>query len=330
MRNLVLISFLVFFAGCTQTNTQSRIPCDEPIFDYSPIALDKIKHVVPLGNLNPEGGHTLPTRHMYFYPTEPTELVAPARIRLTNLHYFIGNDDYEIGFEVCEDVRGYFIHLDTLSPVLAEKVGLDDCEGDMCFMDLDFWVEAGEVLGTVGGKTNFDFGLIDSRITHDFVNPLRYGSHILSAVCCLDYYNNSMKELLYSRLDGDSCGTVMHDVEGTLQGNWFEESANQGYQRETYSKELAFVPDNVNTSMGIVSVGGTITEPSRWGFTPTHEGTVNREPSEIVPGDAYCYEHWSGDRVLIQLLDETTLKIEHQIGLCEEPYVFENPFTYLR
>ena len=145
-----------------------------------------------------------------------------------------------------------------------------------------------------------------------------------------DYYNSSVRELLYAKLQGDSCGAVMKDVPGTLQGNWFEESAVYAYFYETYAKELSFVPDNVNSSLSIVSIGGTISEPDRWGFTPTHEGFVNRDPSEVNPGEVYCYEHWRGKRVIVQMLDDTSLKIEHQIGLCVEPYVFESPFTYLR
>ena len=40
-------------------------------FHVSPVAVDQIRFIVPLGSLNPPG-HTLPTDHIYFYVADPS------------------------------------------------------------------------------------------------------------------------------------------------------------------------------------------------------------------------------------------------------------------
>jgi hypothetical protein len=70
----------------------------------------------------------------------------------------------------------------------------------------------------------------------------------------------------------------------------------------------------------------------KWDLAPVHSGTVNREFSEITPGDSvYCYQA-SGmpGRILIQLTTTTTLSIEHQSGTCTGKVAFINSVAYQR
>jgi hypothetical protein len=53
------------------------------VFVVSPIPTDKIRAIIPLGNLNPRGGHVFPTDHIYLdYGDQPDLAVAaPAQGR---------------------------------------------------------------------------------------------------------------------------------------------------------------------------------------------------------------------------------------------------------
>lgn len=326
----VSIFLLLSILGC-----EKPMRCEEPLFATSIVDIDKLDYIIPLGNLNPPG-HTLPTRHMYFWVTEPTDLLAPARIRVTNLHIFIGKGDYEIGFEACSGVNGYFIHLDTLSSRLESEIGYDDCAGDLCFVELDMWFDEGELLGQVGiNGLSFDLGMIDERVQNEFVSQQRYGDYLVNAACGLDYFSEEITAPYYSKLRGTDehrCGTIAQDVPGTLQGNWFFSQGTTAYSSETYNQELAFVHHPENPSKGVISIGGSLIEANTWHFDPRHEGFIDREPSEVVPGAIYCYERegWEGERIIVEMLDTMIMRIESQMQLCSEAYIFQNPMTYYR
>jgi hypothetical protein len=273
---------------------------------------------------------------MYFWVTEPTDLLAPARIHVTNLHIFTSKGDYEIGFQVCDGLNGYFIHLDSLSPRLEPLISFEDCAGDMCFIEVDLWFEEGEFLGQVGiNGLSFDLGLIDDGVQNAFANPQRYGDYLVHAACGLDYFSDSIQALYYSKLRRTSeprCGTIAQDVLGTLQGNWFTTQDAPAYSFETYNQELAFVHHAESAASGVISIGGTLIEANTWHFKPQHEGFVDREPSEVLPGAVYCYERggWDHERILVEMLDPMTLRIEYQEQPCSEPFEFQNPLTYYR
>jgi hypothetical protein len=323
---LLLISML----GCGKPPA-----CEEPAFTTSIVDVDKLDYIIPLGNLNPPG-HTLPTRHMYFWVTEPTDLLAPARIRVTNLHIFTGKGDYEIGFEACDGINGYFIHLDTLSPRLEPRISFDDCAGDLCFVDLDVWFDEGEFLGQVGiNGLSFDLGIIDDRVQNEFVSQQRYGDYLVHAACGLDYFSEEIESQYYSKLSRTGeprCGTIAQDAPGTLQGNWFYTQGSAAYSSQTYNQELAFVHHAENTSRGVISIGGTLIDANTWHFDPRHEGLIDREPSEVVPGAIYCYgrEGWDNERIIVEMLDTMTIRIEYQEKHCGEAFIFQNPMTYYR
>jgi hypothetical protein len=324
------ISLLISILGC-----QRPMACEQPAFTTSIVDIEKLDHIIPLGNLNPPG-HTLPTRHMYFWVTEPTDLLAPARIHVTNLHIFTGKGDYEIGFEVCSGVNGYFIHLDTISPRLDPERSFDDCAENMCFAEVDMWFEEGEFLGQVGiNGLSFDLGMIDDGVQNEFANPERYGDYLENAACGLDYFSEEIRAQYYVKLrrTGEPrCGTIAQDVPGTLQGNWFYSQGSAAYSFETYNQELAFVHHAEDTSMGVISIGGTLIDANTWQFDPQHQGLIDREPSEVSPGAIYCYGRggWDNERILVEMLDTTTIRIEYQEKGCSEPFDFQDPMMYYR
>jgi hypothetical protein len=72
-------------------------------------------------------------------------------------------------------------------------------------------------------------------------------------------------------------------------------------------------------------------------YIPNHSGFINREPSEVrADGNTYCYEPqdnlWFtvGGKILVQLIDDHTLKVEHKEGSCNDNESFITPFVYER
>ena len=87
-----------------------------------------------------------------------------------------------------------------------------------------------------------------------------------------------------------------------------------------------------NTSQGIITIGGTLTDAGTWGFTPTHSGFINREPSEVIPdNNIYCYTNgMNQERILVQMLSEDRIMIEYQEKFCTDTIAFEDDFVYYR
>ncbi len=286
------------------------------------------------------------------------DLRAPADITVTRLTSTKASwqttGDHGITFALCEDVFGYFLHVNTLVPELAEIFTKVDCPDpetpgyQHCSLDTNYEVKAGALLGQVGveNPSNFDFGAYDFRTRLDYANPSRYGHPNFlaigrvkswSVICPLDLFDEPPKEILYDKLERTGeprCGEVMQDVAGTLQGNWYNDDTSDS------DNTISFVFDNIDSTNPVISVAGILTSPGYWKFTPTDSGLVNRHFSEITAdGNIYCYqgletvnfgfENVPG-RIVAQLVSDTELMIEHQAGSCIGDYEFISPLTYNR
>jgi hypothetical protein len=227
-----IISNISQGSTCTKENTT---------FAVSPIEIENISNIAPLGNLNPSG-HTFPTVHMYYFiqkedakdfnsTSKLVSVYAPIDATIETMSVMTRTDinppvtDFSINFRVCEDFTFYFIHVTSLSDKLQEFVDelkSDDCnqystggrDFETCWIgDLDIKVETGELLGTAGGavdKNALDFGVTDFRIEpHVFANPDRWSESrddYFYKVCSTDYYEGELKLQLESKL-GDFDGT---------------------------------------------------------------------------------------------------------------------------
>jgi len=324
--------------------------CLNKEFTVPHIALNAIDEITPLGNLNPPD-HTVPTEHLYFGHKEAlgkTEFVSPGELRIHTLE-FGQFGDYGVRFEVCDNIKGYFGHVHELSDFLKEKFDNAPCyqytEGmrprEFCEREVDILLQPGDLIGYIGvsDQGSSDFGLVDYRIKLDYVNKSRYGKDGLSKVCALDYFEESIKEKLYAKLEGnlpDACATPMHDIVNTLQGNWFYLEASEGQSSE-WNHHLAFVPSNIDPINEVVSIGGVFTDPFALHFKPTDSSTYNRTFKDIsADGLIYCYSGSTkfgnsfNGRIIVEMTSETSLKIEKQSGACSGNYSFANPAVYER
>lgn len=318
--------------------------------------LSSIASITPLGSLTPPG-HTLPTEHVYINPPRSSTgdpeipLRSPGDVWVTQ----ISGDgsrpsSITIHFAICKEVYGYFNHVDSVSPLLQgfvdalgcppeAEVGTQECTGQV-FERID----AATPIGAVRTNRNFDLGIWDIREHRFTVNPERYGSRSLFIRCGLEYFAEPLSASLMGLLHGDGaepCGTISHDVAGTAQGVWFLEG--DGFRREELAVFLGY--DNVVTGEATVSLGGTLTEFGKMGFTPTNSGLINRFFDQVTAdGHVYCYERDGTGytesfqnpgpliegHILVQVVSDTEARMEHGDGSCANSGSMQNPLTYLR
>lgn len=338
----------------TEQEREQLPSCDDAFFTTAPVDLSQVREITPIGNLGPPG-HTFPTDHTFLHVGDGSgkafDLVAPADVYIISVSYQKGITqdpiDYTIYFALCREVIGYFNHVKALSPELSKIFDTVECEAytekaeDSCTKILLDKVEEGTMLGKVGLKQgNFDFGLIDLRKKLGFANPKRHPTRTQHIQCPYDYYKGEMQKQfldLIERDDERQCGITMQDVPGSLKGAWFHESAEEEYVVD-WNVYLAFVNDNEFPDIQVVSIAGIFTDPSKFKFNPRSSGFINREFSQVkADGKIYCYqaenvgkpfEPMPAGKILVQLMDDDTLNIEHQEGKCAGSENFNNPEAY--
>ena len=383
MKNIAFLLLILLLSACAQSDPGLE-PQDEPgllsdivesisevmgadiglpdcagqLFTQSPVDLDLIHSITPLGNLNPPQ-HTLPTQHMYFHPVREDdiplvlELYAPGDVDLfsinTTIYFQDGAEisrDFGIRFALCDGQEAYFLHINELSPELNAQIAKGDCESSETFEDgsryeycrdeLNFQMEAGELIGMVGGPPygTFDLGLSDDSTRLNYANPQRYTEEMRSMVCPIDYFEEAVRAALTAKLEGGlvhPCGEVMQDIVGRLAGNWFF-SDLLADNPSGWEAQLSFAQDNLNRDRLVISVGGIFMQASRWEIKTSGDGLVN-QPFEDVGADGmiYCYEsEQKQGRILVQLMSDNELQIEHQTNKCVANISFTEAVVYRR
>jgi len=278
-------------------------------------------------------------------------VVAPARIWITSISSFEnltrGINDYSMDFSPCRQLKGYFIHMNSLSKKLLKKFkrGKKDCReyttgGEvyrLCNKYLKVRVKAGSQIGTKGGFQSagpLDFGLRDMRRTPiGFANLSRWENTLAPyTVCSFDYYREDLKSQLegflldytgQARTAEPRCGTIDQDLAETAQGLWYIGSSRSDLSED---RELALVHDNFDPRYAVFSVGTSLAAsglPSgTYYYDPNEGGLVNRDFSEIsADGNVYCFETQDQQptssapvsntpAILVQLTSDSTLRIE--------------------
>ncbi|MDE1848680.1 MAG: hypothetical protein KGH55_01460 [Nanoarchaeota archaeon] len=241
----------------------------------------------------------------------------------------ISRTDYTLSFAPCSDISGFFYHLTSLSDKILNSFTspFDYCNnvtaGDEIFQScgkyVDVKINAGENIGTAGGQPQgsqaLDWVLEDFRIKPlEYANDSRFSEstgqdYSRYIVCPLDYFTGDLQNSLYGflggyaidnpfttiskRTAGPLCGTTAQDILGTAQGNWFVGGASPSMFSE--EPNLALIHDDINTNIGIFSVGTSMSSSGLDGgayyFTPSNSGLTDTDFSNVKPdGNVYCYQ----------------------------------------
>lgn len=278
--------------------------------------------------------------------------------------------DYQLYLAPCRGINLTLIHLKGLSNKLKTAIGDENSNCDSQKIDYgtqegiptyyvtchpDFQkvrISAGEVIGYFSGhrdkqNSGFDIGIYNfNKPALAFVNPDRYDVNTLHTSCFSDYYVPELKAQYEAKIGGLAsqgsdvqtflprtadpvCGQVMWDVAGTAQGNWFRNPIKQ--RNMTDNDALVLIHDNIKPDQAKFSMANI----TSFTFTPIHSGNINREFSEVTPdSNVYCYQSdnngSSSAKHLLELVDDTHIKIENQSGMCGTSEVFNNPLIFKR
>ncbi len=322
---------LVWFLPVLMTACEPPLPdcADGPLFSVPPIDVSGLRALVPLGNLNPGGGHVFPTDHVYFYivpaaqggPALLVDVFAPGEIVITSVvaqeHVSEGFTDYQVQFSACAQVGGYFYHLSSLSGRVQAALGpFDDdrCESYTtggqafrnCSKPANIALAPGELLGTAGGPGQYalDFGLFDERVPPlEYANPARMQGRYdrfdaLHAVCPVDYFADNVRAVLeghFGRFDGSELRTTpprCGEVEQDEPGTAQGIWFLEGATGDgPEDPHLALVHDNVDPARPVFSVGTSVPGLPRglYAFSPETSGRNNRDFSAISDAAIYTF-----------------------------------------
>jgi hypothetical protein len=326
------------------------------IFSVSPISIENILAIVPLGNLNPPS-HVFPTDHIYFFisrqvegdHTEVVTLYSPGTLTITRVnaieHLHAGITDYSIELQSGESLHVRLGHVSSLSEnVFGDTTSFKAWEmtneystGGETYRwwskEYNITVEAGQVIGTAGGNPNqwaLDLFLYDLEKTQqNIANPERWSkSWYFHAVDPLSYYEfNPVFEQLLQLVDREISegekppyGSVLQDILGTAQGCWFLQGVTETYPEDPH---LALVYDNINPRLAILSIGNSILNltAGTYEFLPKGSGLLNRDFKDIIPdGNTYGFQIERFDGIIIvSMPDGETLWMEALPGVGIEP-----------
>lgn len=240
------------------------------------------------------------------------------------------------------------------------KPGHTRYEGQ-CYFGMNYKLNVGQLIGYTQKLEN-NSGLPFEIWAANYNVPPKAGvnweyylddryAHIM---CLFDLYSGDLKAKYYSRFgrfnSSDSeptfiprtippiCGEVNQDVVGTIQGMWYGEAPLKEGSLEFNGKGLAFVHHNIDPRIGEISIGGNFTDVGVMAFQPAHTGRINREFSQVTADNQiYCYyqdkipewPHVPG-KILVQLIDDHNLIVEHQDGNCTGQESFIISYEYER
>ncbi len=234
-----------------------------------------------------------------------------------------------------------------------------------CYYNISYKVKSGEEIGwvqTVKRDQSYDLPFeiwaanynepARPDVNWDYYNDDRYAH----SMCTFDLYSGELKKAFYSKFGGmvvrgddqqkhyvfaqrtipPVCGQVNQDIVGTIQGMWYGGDSSEK-DLEFQGKGLAFLHNNIDPSQGEISIGGNFTKQAGvMMFKPTHSGNIDREPSEVKSdGSVYCYNSNQGGwningKVIVQLVDNHHMRVEHLAGSCGSGETFKRAFDYQR
>lgn len=335
MRVLLTVLLSVFTVDAQVGSPLNLPPCpDGPVFSVMPFEPADYLAFRPLGFVSVPI-HLFPAKHSAFSMSLPGETapVKPMRFpgdlwvtEIWSTRFPSGQSGYQIYYQPCAQMRGYFNHLLDIAAPLKEAF---DAAAKQCvdFIDLTgtivkcqarvlLKVQAGDAAGTSGdGSAGVDFSLADFRREPEGLIKLEhYPSDYPYYVSPVDYFTEDVKSEFAATLgsyDGQvprvaepRTGDYRPDVPGTAKGNWFFPGV---YLRDVtdYSASIALVSDYVDPRQPVFSIGTSIRglNMGTYSFSVgSDEVLVNRinVPFAQVASDGavYCYERFINGRTI--------------------------------
>jgi len=141
LHKLFILIGLIFSicGGCRYPLTDGTVT-----FTQSPVDIEIIDTVIPLGNLNPPG-HTFPTDHIYFYikatAPDPYEIKAIADGTIIRINKKL--NDYALTIRYTSTFSSYFDHVKTLAPDILNETGFLNDGNNTVYVN----IEAGTLSG---------------------------------------------------------------------------------------------------------------------------------------------------------------------------------------
>ena len=301
-----------------------------PTFTISPVSPDDINNIIPLGNLNPTGGHILPTDHSYVWLNPGDyEIAAPADGVITEIDYGQPYNDYNIYVDCTSTFEIYFNHLTKIAGWVLQQTGQAP-NAAQSSIQVNIPVRAGDIIATATSVSlqqqqsappgtflhgGFDMGAINLDVNLNLIYPNGYPVSTTHAVCPLDYFEKSIQDSLYSKVQRTAeprGGKIDFDQSGRLVGNWFS-----GEMRDIL---IAFVYDvndptqvrisiggtggTPGTGAGLFGIAGNALDPATISVT---SGSVVYTLQEIIPG----YNQNPGTyTLLVKMLDDERIQVE--------------------
>jgi hypothetical protein len=337
-----------------------RLPaCPEgPLYSVIPMELDEFLAFRPLGFVGLPS-NAFPVKHSSFSialpgtATPERAVVFPGDLWVTEIWSYRSANygGYQVYFQPCAEVRGYFFHLKDIAQSLktlfdaAPQSCQDfaDPSGNIvkCRALVSVRVAAGDPMGISGDGAGVDFGMADFRVEpRGLVNLEHYPYDYPYYVSPIAYYPAEVRERFSSKLaswDGSTfrtaeprVGEYRPDIPGTAQGLWFVPGRDMRTNSSDMTPNLALVNDYIDSDQPTLMLGTSLkgVKLSLYTYTPSAVGQVNRRARDIRPdGGIYCIEGFPSGRtsgrmpterldgvLLLTLPTETTLRAEVQFG----------------
>ena len=295
-----------------------------PVFTSNFIDLSQVEKLGMIGSINAGS----PTRS-YIQVKEESGMVkvyAPADATLEYVIYSIRSGDpsdaaeYGVDLRVSCEVSYHFDHLDDVSERIKEYAPSEPTPSTARMDMISIKIEEGEYLGLSDGTmaNTFDFFIFNKGKKAFHINPERWTwDQNLYGDCPYDYFTDDLRDLYYPYLAGPdgvhpdipSCGSITHDVEGTLAGGWF-----QGNSTDLEGNRMIVGDNNSFVELFI----DRDDEP-RFGV---RDYNFTKVPSEILLGEDICYDDGT-KYVYLFLVSKGNLKTNTGDGDCPDIWTEE-------
>ena len=273
------------------------------------------------------------------------------------------NVEYSIDLWACRDIMIKYGHIPRLDNAILTQLGevkeyiSYSTGGISCNLKVykpRIQVKAGDKIAELPdmvGITGMDFGTIDKRERLPFVKPERWGDYgYINAVSFVNYTTPEIRNALFEIVQYGNVGylqrrtpplegQVCYDVKGTAQGIWFFPG------KDVYPEDphLSLIRNNFIPEKNVISMGTSVPglPPIAYEFYPLASGYHNRSFDQLTAdGQIYSYSGFyniweepitdftfpTENVILIQLVDQETLRIEQQTESDGPPWSFKSNY----